>query len=184
MNALRAAVAVALLGLISACGFRLAGERSLPLALQTVHVDLIAPYRVSEPPLETSLRALLARRGADVRDKRGEGVTEIRVSNLNTVRETLSIGIDGKALEFALVTGADYEVRRDGRLLLATDHIDVVRDFSFNAEQVLAKEAEEERLRRYIQAEMAELILLRLEARLSAVAIDAPATPADESPAE
>ena len=75
----------------------------------------------------------------------------------------------GKALEFALVTGADYEVRRDGRLLLATDHIDVVRDFSFNADQVLAKDVEEARLQAFIQSEIAELILLRLEMRLKSI---------------
>lgn len=166
-----------LAALLAGCGFRLVGARELPPLLERVHIDLIAPYRVSEPPLETSLRALLARRGSVVKDRRGEGITEIRLSNLTTVRETLSVGTDGKALEFALVTGVDYEVRRDGQVLVAPDHLEVVRDFSFNAQQVLAKEAEEERLRRYIQTEMAELILLRLEARLS-TASGAPIAPA------
>jgi len=177
MTCLRALLPLLLAAILAGCGFRLVGERDLPQLLEQVHIDLIAPYRVSEPPLETSLRALLARRGAKVSDRRGAGITEIRLSNLSTVRETLSIGIDGKALEFALVTGVDYEVRRDGEVLVAPDHLEVVRDFSFNAQQVLAKEAEEERLRRYIQTEMAELILLRLEARLSA-ATAVPAAPA------
>jgi LPS-assembly lipoprotein len=44
----------------------------------------------------------------------------------------------------------------------------VSRDYFFNAQQVLAKEAEESRLRDYIQNDLAELILLRLEAVLPA----------------
>jgi hypothetical protein len=44
---------------------------------------------------------------------------------------------------------------------------------------VLAKEAEEQRLQAFIQDELAELLLLRLEALLAAP----PAAPADVTPA-
>ena len=53
-----------------------------------------------------------------------------------------------------------------------------IRD-SFQPEQVLAKEAEEARLRAFIQTEMAELMLLRLESqlgKLAAVSTPAPAS--------
>lgn len=181
---MKRALPVVLVVLLGACGFRPVGDRPLPEPLQRVHVDVIAPYRVNEPPVETQLRALLLRRGAQVLARPRTGVTEIRLSQLQTRREILSVGPDGKALEFALITQVQMDVRRDDEILVPATQIEVTRDFSFNAEQVLAKEAEEERLRRYLQTEIAELLLLRLEALLSRVpATGAPAAPADAPPA-
>ncbi len=152
--------------LLTACGFHLAGTRPLPSPLQTVYIDVVAPYRVVQPPLEAALRAILQRRGAEVRGDRGAGITEIRLTELNESREVLSVGINGKAIEFRLVTSVQYQVFRDGKSLVEPGALRVTRDYSFQPEQVLAKEAEEARLREFIQAEMAELMLLRLEAQL------------------
>lgn len=152
--------------LLVGCGFHLAGTRPLPAPLQAVYIKVVAPYRVVQPPLENSLRAILQRRGADVRGEGGEGVTEIRFTELNETREVLSVGINGKAIEFRLVTSVQYQVFRDGKSLIDPGALRVTRDYSFQPEQVLAKEAEEARLREFIQAEMAELMLLRLEGQL------------------
>jgi LPS-assembly lipoprotein len=161
---------LALLPLFAACGFHLAGTRPLPEPLLHVYIDVIAPYRVVQPPLETALRAILQRRGAEVRGETAAGTTVIRLSELEEAREVLSVGIDGKALEFRLVTS----VNRDGALLAGPDALRLTRDYSFQPEQVLAKEAEEARLREFIQTEIAELMLLRLEAQLAAAAATAP----------
>ncbi len=90
----------------------------------------------------------------------------IRLSELNETREVLSVGIDGKALEFRLITSVQYQAFRDGSLLAGPDSLRLTRDYSFQPEQVLAKEAEEARLREFIQTEIAELMLLRLESQL------------------
>lgn len=160
-----AAVVAALL--LGACGFHLAGTRPLPEALQHVNVDVITPYRVSEPPVESALRAGLLRRGATLAEEARAGVTQIVLSELDESRQVLSIGPDGKALEFRLVTRVRYEVRRDNVVLIPPGTLLATRDYSFEPEQVLAKEAEEARLREFIQAELAELLMLRLEAQLS-----------------
>ncbi|HVT37222.1 MAG TPA: hypothetical protein VHE37_16680 [Nevskiaceae bacterium] len=55
--------------LLAGCGFHLAGNRPLPPQLKSVYIDVVAPYRVSEPPLESSLRGLLLRRGGRVYSK-------------------------------------------------------------------------------------------------------------------
>lgn len=160
------ATGVALALVLSACGFHLAGTRPLPAPLQRVYINVIAPYQVVQPPLETALRAILQRRGADVRGETEPGTTVIRLSELDETREVLSVGIDGKALEFRLVTSVQYQVFRDGTLLAGPDSLRLTRDYSFQPEQVLAKEAEEARLREFIQTEIAELMLLRLESQL------------------
>jgi LPS-assembly lipoprotein len=166
VRALAALVALSL----SACGFHLAGTRPLPQPLQSVYIEVIAPYRVLQPPLETALRSGLQRRGADVRSSPNDGTTLIRLSELKETREVLSVGIDGKALEYRLVTSVHYEIIGGGKALIEPGDLRLTRDYSFQPEQVLAKEAEEVRLREFIQAEMAQLILLRLEAQLGRLA--------------
>lgn len=158
--------------LLSACGFHLAGNRPLPEALKSVYILVIAPYRVSEPPLETALRNLLQRRGGQVRGKAENGVTVIRLSDLAETRSVLSLGPDGKALEYQLTTRVTFQVMRNGAALLPPDTLSVSRDYSFNAQQVLAKEAEETRLRDFIQNELAQLLMLRLETRLGKLGSD------------
>lgn len=168
--------------LLSACGFHLAGSRPLPESLKSVYIDVVTPYRVSEQPVETALRTLLQRRGARVRSNPDEADTIIRLTGLQERREVLSIGTDGKALEYRLLITARYEAFSGKTVLLPPDVLSVSRDYSFNADQVLAKEAEAERLREYIQGEMAELLVLRLEAVLNRPAARPPVAKPDAAP--
>jgi LPS-assembly lipoprotein len=159
-------VTVAATLLCAACGFHLAGSRPLPEDLKSVYIDVVNPYRVSEPPLEIFLRAILQRRGAQIADSAAQARTVITLSELRETRNVLSIGLDGKALEFQLITRVRYRVTRGGQALLAPDMLEVTHDYSFNAQEVLAKEAEEQRLREYMQNDLAEMLALRLEVEL------------------
>lgn len=156
--------------LVSGCGFHAAGNRPLPELLKQVRIDVIAPYRVSEPTVEAALRERLLRRGAEVVEKPRDDVTTIRLTDLKATREVLSVGADGKALEYDLILRVNYEVRRGSLVLIPTDLIEVRRDYSFSADQVLSKEQEAERLRDFLEEEMAELLLLRIEAAAKQVA--------------
>lgn len=158
---------LSLLLALQACGFHPAGSRPLPTVLQRVYIDVSVPYRVSEPPLQTSLRTRLLRQGAEVTKDAASASAVIKLSNLKEGRQVLSVGTDGKALEFLLVTTVDYEVHAANRALVPSGSLRVTRDYSFNEGQILAKEAEEERLREYIQDELAELLLLKVETQLS-----------------
>ena len=154
---------------LTACGFKLVGSGGLPKALDTVYVDMALGYRVSEPPVEIALRSKLVRRGAKIIPKADIAATQIRLSNLEERRETLSIGADGKALEYRLVIGVRYELVQNGKALLPADTISVSRDYSFQLDQILQKELEEQQLREYIQNELAELVLLRITTGLAAL---------------
>lgn len=186
---MRIACAALLAALLAGCGFHLAGSRPLPQQLQSTYIEVVVPYRVSEPPLEVSLRTLLQRRGGHVNSSASSAGTVITLSDLNESRLVLSIGTDGKVLEFQLVTTVSYRVTAGGKVLMPPGTLSLSRSYSFNAEQVLAKDAEEARLREYIQRELAELLLLRMEAVLSHSSdvlqeSSAPVTPAvDATPA-
>ena len=65
--------------------------------------------------------------------------------------------------------------------MLPHQTLSLSRDYSFNADAVLAKEAEELKLREAIQAELAELMMLRLEASLMMPSAQAePAMPGEQ----
>ena len=181
---------IAIAGLaLTACGFHPVGSRPLPKALTSVYVELVDPYRVTAPPVEEALKARIVRGGGEVKSKADDATTTLRLTDLREAQEVLSIGTDGRAIEYRLVTRVTFEMRRvvDGKaqVLIAPESQTVSRDYSFSAQQILAKEAEEARLRRYIQDELAERVLLRVEARLAAADPDAPEVktgivPADE----
>jgi LPS-assembly lipoprotein len=178
-----------LAALLAACGFHAAGTRPLPEPLKRVRVDLVAPYRVSEPPVETSLRDRLVQRGAEVvkKDKGDEGVTVIRLSDLREAREVLSVGPDGKALEYELILRVRYEVRTGQHVWIPPSQMEARHDYSFNAQQVLPKEQEAERLREFLENELAEMLMLRIEATTARAAEEpeaaAPVVAPDATPA-
>ena len=179
MNRLRLLVAAVACLALSGCGFHPVGSRPMPKALKSVHVELVDPYRVTAPPVEEALKARIVRGGGEVVSKADDAETTLRLTDLREAQEVLSIGTDGRAIEYRLVTRVTFEMRRvvagKAQVLIAPESQTVSRDYSFSAQQILAKEAEEARLRRYLQDELAERVLLRVEARLAGADPDAPA---------
>ena len=168
--------------LLAGCGFHFAGSRPLPAALQSVYIDLLTPYRVSKPELESALRARLLRRGGEVSGSLESARSILRLSKLTETRQVLSVDPFGKAIEYQLSIRVTYVLLSGGDVLLGPDEMQVSRDYSFNAQQVLAKEAEEARLQAFIQDELAEVLLLKLETLLSRP-VAVPAVVPDATPA-
>jgi LPS-assembly lipoprotein len=154
--------------ILPACGFHLAGEGStLPAPMSSVYIDMVDPYHVTVPPLETALQEKIKARGGLVKSSSEQARSVLRLSSLSETRETLSVGPDGKAIEYRLVDSVNYELRSGDQQLISPQAQGISRDYSFSVDEILAKEQEESRLRNYMQAELAELILLRIEAELS-----------------
>lgn len=152
---------------LAGCGFELVGERPVPPALNSVYIDVVQPYRVGTPPLETALQSKITARGGSVKSHMEDARSVLRLSNLVETRETLSIGPDGLANEYRLVTSVTYELHSGSQTLIAQEQQGVSRSYSFSVNEVLGKEAEEGRLRNYMQDELATLILLRIDSALS-----------------
>ncbi|WP_029919221.1 LPS assembly lipoprotein LptE [Nevskia soli] len=177
-----------LAGALAGCGFHLAGDRPVPPALSSVYIDLVQPYRVGTPPLETSLQSRITARGGVVKSHIGDAKAVLRLSDLSETRETLSVGADGEANEYRLVTQVTYELHSGDQELIAPEAQGISRSYSFSVNEILGKEAEEVRLRSYMQDELAALILLRIDATLARTAKPIPAAepnppvPAAEAP--
>lgn len=174
--------------LLAGCGFHLAGDRPVPPALSSIYIDLVQPYRVGTPPLETSLQSRITARGGVVKSHIGDAKAVLRLSDLSETRETLSVGADGEANEYRLVTQVTYELHSGDQELIAPEAQGISRSYSFSVDEILGKEAEEARLRSYMQDELAALILLRIDATLARTAKPVPAAepnppaPAAETP--
>ena len=171
-----------LAGALGGCGFHLAGDRPVPPALSSVYIDLVQPYRVGTPPLETALQSRIASRGGVIKSHIGDAKAVLRLSDLSETRETLSVGPDGKANEYRLVTQVTYELHSGEQELIPPEAQGISRSYSFSVDEILGKEAEEARLRNYMQDELAALILLRIDAALAHTVIPVPA-PDPSSPA-
>ncbi len=174
--------------LLAGCGFHLAGERPVPQALSSVYIDMVQPYRVGTPPLELALQSRITASGGEVKSHMGDAKSVLRLSNLSETRETLSIGADGLANEYRLVTQVTFELHSGEQELVPPQPQGVYRTYSFSVDEVLGKEAEEARLRDYMQGELADLILLRIDAQLARGQITLPApkpavVPPEEPPA-
>ena len=76
-----------------------------------------------------------------------------------------TVWLSGRQIEAGRIA-AQHFLRRAGKLLLPADTLSASRDYSFQPNRILAKEAEEAQLREFLQGEMAELLLLRLEVGL------------------
>ncbi|HEX7382200.1 MAG TPA: LPS assembly lipoprotein LptE [Nevskiaceae bacterium] len=152
--------------LLSGCGFQLAGQQSLPPELRLVYVDLEDPYSVEAPPLLAALTRRITRSGGTVVASLPQAHSVLRLSNLNVSTEVAAIGPDGRALEYRLVTSVNYSLAVRGKPVTPVETQTVSSDYSFNAQQILAKEEEQQRLEGYTQDELAQLILLRVSAAL------------------
>ena len=179
----RATIAALLLGaVLSACGFQLRGRTPLPPELGQVFIQVESDYEVLEPPIVAALRRSLRARGALVVRKAREASSALVIQRLDNTRRILSVGADGKAIEYELTTTVRYVLQDAGVNRIPPQSLSITRDYLFNSDAVLATEAEERKLREVMQAELAELMLLRLEYTLSAEPDETPPVDSAELP--
>lgn len=163
MRLSRAIVVLIVLG-ASACGFKLQGSRELAPELQSVAVDFQAKYQVLQPPLVRALRQRIERHGGDASTR--ETSTSLRISTLDERVQVLSVNAAGEVIEYLYTTTVGYELVNADRVRVPYRTLSVSREYSFDSRVVLATEAEAEQLRAQMQEELAELMLLQLEAAL------------------
>ncbi len=145
--------------MLSACGFQLRGSYTLPY--ETLHIAL---------PSTSDLHAALKRTI--------EGSTQTRIiDDPKTAQATLTIVIDqsaknilslnsaGRVREFQLVRTVGFRIHDASfRDLIAPGRIVIQREFTFNDQQVLAKEQEEVLILKEMQADLIQQLLRRLVA--------------------
>jgi LPS-assembly lipoprotein len=152
-------IALALILLLSACGFQLRG--AYPLPFEKIYIAL---------PETTELHAQLKRSisaGSNARivDNQKDAQASLLIPSDASTKNILSLSATGRAREFQLVRTFNFRlVDGNGRDWLPPSQIVVRRDITFTDDQLLSKEAEETLLWRDIQNDLVQQILRRLAA--------------------
>ena len=152
-------LALCLAASLGGCGFALRGSANLPY--ETLYVDLPENNALGAE-LRRNLRAGTNTRIVDRRDQ----AQAILQGNAETRSKLiLSIGSNGAVREFRLKYGFAWRViNQGGDDIAAPGEIQIERDYSFNDNQVLAKESEEALLYRDMQTDMVQQVMRRLAA--------------------
>ena len=127
-----------------ACGFHLRGPVELPPALKETRIMGIAEFA----PLSLELKKVLTNAGAKVLPRTAKtSLSTITISNELYERRVLSVDAQGRAAEYGLIYSFYFEVTGDaGKILVPSQKIELVRDYRFDPNNVLAKDAEEAKI--------------------------------------
>ena len=147
-------VALTLIG----CGFALQGRLPLPPSLHTVYVDA----QDSQSEFVQALRASLRASGAQLVETGGTGVAVLRVSQDHVNERVLSVSARNIPTDYELTYEVQLSVMADGRELMAPEPLALSRIYSFDEQQMLAKDRERDALLEVLAKELSGVALRRL----------------------
>ena len=144
--------------LLSACGFQLRGYYVLPKNVDTIYITGNVSYAAMR-----QFRNSFERSGVKVVSSPDRAGATLIIHEEKNDRRVLSVGSTAKVSEYEIIYSMEYSFRL-GQQKNLIDHQLVVqrRDFSFNENEVLSKEREEQILRGEMQREAIANILRRI----------------------
>jgi LPS-assembly lipoprotein len=160
VHASLAAVIVTLVvcAVLAGCGFQLRGEASYDF--RSVYVNSPA-YPVFAVELR---RALSGAGSATVSETPADAQVIVDVLQIADDKQVLSLSIGGRVQEYALIKVVAFRVRDpEGRDWLARDEIQIRRSFTYDDSERLAREIQEQRLQKEMQADAVRQIVRRLQ---------------------
>jgi len=144
--------------LLNACGFHLQSKPDFPLEMQRTRLEVQDPYSQFARRLETHLE----QNGVNVVTSLPDAaVLEVP---LNAARKEIqSIGDNARVREFLLRHTVQFRLlARDGTELIPLQTIEQSRVYSFNEQDILAAEREDEFLRNDLADSLARMVVRRL----------------------
>ena len=145
--------------LLTACGFQLRGQATLPF--ETIFISFPAGH-----PIGTDLKRLI-KVGTKTRivDQAKAAQAVLEIISVSNNKEIMSVSGGGRVREFELRYRVSFRlVDSKGVELIPTNEIALRRIIPFTDAQVVAKEGEEAMLVREMQGDSAAQIVRRIEA--------------------
>jgi LPS-assembly lipoprotein len=148
----------AFLLLVSACGFHLQTQAELPAEMQRTRLVIQSPYSEFARRLESHLE----QNGVKVVSVLGDAaVLEVPVNTMR--KEIQSIGDNARVREFLIRHSVQFRLLdSEGTELIPLQTFELSRVYSFNKQDILAAEREEEFLRGDLSDNMARMVVRRL----------------------
>lgn len=163
-------LAVALAG----CGFHLRGSAFQGAATLSPELKIMFIEGASQnSALMTALRADLKANNVKIVDSSGEAIAIMRIISNNFNRRTLSVSsVTGKVSEYELHYEVTFVVNnKDGDIVVPTQRARLIRDYTFDKNRVLGKDSEESILRKEMERDIVQQIMIRLQANARKVVV-------------
>ncbi len=154
----RLAIFVAVMLLLGACGFQLQTKVELPAEMQRTKLEVQSPYSEFARRLETHLE----QNGVQVVTGLGEAaVLEVPVNNMR--KEIQSIGDNARVREYLIRHTVQFRLTdSEGVELIPMQTFEQSRIYSFNEQDILAAEREDEFLRKDLSDATARMVVRRI----------------------
>lgn len=149
--------ATALFGL-AACGFRLAGSEKLPAVLARPYLSVKDPYTDFSREFERQLKSS----GALVQDIRQDSTATIEVTKDLVEQRTLAVSATNIPTDYEIIYTVTFAVQGPDTQLLAPQTITLSRDYSFQVNELLAKQHEADMLRSQMARDLVFIAMHRL----------------------
>ena len=158
MKSIRLLCLLAVLSLITACGFHLQTKPELPPEMQRTRLEIQGPYTQFARRLETHLE----QSGINVVTALdGAAILEVPVNA--TRKEIQSIGDNARVREFRVRHTVQFRLlASDGTEMIPLQTFEQSRVYSFNEQDILAAEREDEFLRNDLADNLARMVVRRL----------------------
>ena len=155
----RAALLFVLALLLASCGFHLRGAATFTFT--TIYVNA-----TSSPPLGNALKRALNETGtAQVVDDPKKAQVIVDVPTVVDDKQVLSLSQSGAVREYELIKRASFRLHdTDGNDWLPAGEVTVRRTYTFNESEVLARDAQEQRLLREMQQDIVQQLSRRFQA--------------------
>jgi LPS-assembly lipoprotein len=158
----RVAVVVVTCLLMAACGFQLRGEARLPAVMDQTWLQVTDDRSAFVRELGRHLQA----NGVELVDAPGEQVATLQVFTERMRREPLAITGQARVREFLLMFDVEFELRDGkGNVLIERERMQLTRDYSFDEQEILAAQREQE----FLEADLRRAMTMRLLRRLESV---------------
>jgi LPS-assembly lipoprotein len=154
-----ATLALVLALLLAGCGFHLRGQATY--TFNTIYLNA-----GGAPQIENAMRRALTDTGsAKVVDDPAKAQVTLDIPSVVDDKEVLSLSQSGAVREYELVRSVSFRVHdADGNDWLPAGQLVVRRSYTFNETEVLAREAQEQRLLREMTQDVVQQLIRRLQA--------------------
>lgn len=155
---MRGALAVVLALALGGCGYRLAGSGHLPAVLAKPYLSVKDPYTDFSREFERQLKSS----GASLQLGRQDATATIEVTKDLVEQRTLAVSARNIPTDYELRYTVTFDVKGPDSQILPPQTITLSRDYSFEENELLAKEHEADILRGQMARDLVTMAMRRL----------------------
>ena len=145
---------------LTSCGWHLQGNTRLSEAMAVTYIDTDDRYTDFNRALRDNLRMS----GARIARNAAEATAIVRIHADESGQRVLTVSARNTPEEYQVYYVIEYSVRNQESELIEPQRVELVREYSYDATAVLAKQKEQAILREALARDLAGLVVRRLGA--------------------